>query len=269
MKRILPLLLLLATPSAAWSAFEPVYAGARPVGMAGAFVAVADDADAAYLNPGGMPGVDRFALTSYYTRLFGMKELAQVSVSGVAPTGLGHFGLFYHGLGSSLYREGVFGFSYGRSIGGRFRAGLALRRLSLAFQSYEGASAVVLDSGILVDLPYDLRLGAMTHAAGRLSESGPAAETPRVIQAGLSRTGDRLTVSFQLDRHPRHGYTTRVGQEFRLARFVTVRAGLTTDPSLFYVGLGLAKGRVKTDYALSSHALLGITHRFSLTMEFG
>ena len=269
MKRILPLLLLLATPDTAWSAFEPVYAGARPVGMAGAFVAVADDAEASFLNPAGMPQVGRFALTSYYTRLFGMKELAQISIAGVAPTGLGHFGLFYHGLGSSLYREGGFGLSYGRSIGRRIHAGLSLRRMSLSVKNYEGASAVVLDTGVLVDLPYDLRLGAMAHAVGRLTESSPAAENPRIFQAGLSRTGDRLTVSFQLDRHPRHGYTTRMGQEFRLVELVTIRAGLTTDPSLFYVGLGFEKGHLKTDYALSSHSLLGITHRFSLTMEFG
>ena len=269
MKRILPLLLLLATPGTAWSAFEPVYAGARPVGMAGAFVAVADDAEASFLNPAGMSQVGRFALTSYYTRLYGLKELAQISVSGVAPTGLGHFGLFYHGLGSSLYREGAIGLSYGRSFGRRIRAGMALRRLNLSVRNYEGASAVVLDTGVLVDLPYNLRLGAMGHAVGRLMESGPAAEHPRIIQAGLSRTGDRLTVSFQLDRHPRHGYTTRVGQEFRLVESVTIRAGLTTDPSLFYVGLGFEKGHLKTDYALSSHSLLGITHRFSLTMEFG
>ena len=168
-----------------------------------------------------------------------------------------------------MYREGVLGLSYGRSIGRRFHAGLTLRRLSLSFENYEGASAVALDAGVLIDLPFNLRLGAMAHAAGRFAESGPAAENPRIIQAGLSRTGDRLTVSFQLDRHPHHGYTTRVGQEFRLAEFVTVRTGLTTDPSLFYVGLGLAKGRVRTDYALSSHSLLGVTHRFSLTMEFG
>ncbi len=122
---------------------------------------------------------------------------------------------------------------------------------------------------MLVHLPYGLRFGAMAHSLGRFMESGTATENPRIIQAGLSRTGDRLTVSFQLDRHPRHGYTTRVGQEFRLAEFVTVRAGLTTDPSLFFVGLGLEKGHLKTDYALSSHPLLGITHRFSLTMEFG
>lgn len=269
MIRFLPLLLLLATPGTAWSAFEPVYVGARPIGMAGAFVAVADDAEASFLNPGGTPRVSRLALTSYYTRLFGMKELAQVAISAVAPTGLGHIGLFYHGMGSSLYREGVLGLSYGRSIGRRFHAGLALRRLSLSIHNYEGASATAMDAGVLLDLPYDLRLGAMAHAVGRFSETGPAAESPRIIQAGLSRTGDRLTVSFQLDRHPHHGYTTRVGQEFRLAESVTIRAGLTTDPSLFYVGLGLAKGRVKTDYALSSHALLGITHRFSLTMEFG
>ncbi len=269
MRRILPLLLLLATPGSAWGAFEPIYAGARPIGMAGAFVAVADDAEATFLNPGGMPRIARYALTSHYTKLFGMKELAQVSISGVAPTGLGHFGLFYHGLGGSLYREGVLGLSYARSVGRRFHGGLSLRRSSLAVRNYEGGATVALDAGILVDLPYDLHLGAMAHSVARLKESGSATGRPRIFQAGLSRAGDRLAISLQIDRHPRHGYTTRVGQEYRLVQFVTIRAGLTTDPSMFYFGLGLAKGSVKTDYALSSHDLLGITHRFSLTMEFG
>ncbi len=269
MKQLLPMLIFLAIPGTAWSAFEPVYAGARPVGMAGAYVAVADDAEASFLNPGGTPQIGRFALTSYYTRLFGLKELAQVTLSGVAPTGLGHFGLFYQSLGGSLYREQVIGLSYGRSFGKRFKAGFALRRSSMAVKNYPGAGAVVVDTGVLVHLPYGLRFGAMAHSVGSFMETGPATESPRIIQAGLSRTGDRLTISFQLDRHPRHGYTSRVGQELRLVEYVTIRAGLTTDPSLFYVGLGLETGNLRTDYALSSHPLLGITHRFSLTMEFG
>ena len=269
MRRIIPLLIFLVIPGRAWGAFEPVYAGARPVGMAGAFVAVADDAEASFLNPGGMSQVSRFALTSYYTRLFGLKELAQVTLSGVAPTGLGHFGLFYQSLGGSLYREQALGLSYGRSIGKRFKAGFALRRSSMAVRNYPGASAVALDTGILIHLPYNLRFGAMAHTVGRFMESGQETDSPRVVQVGISRTGERLTVSFQLDHHPRHGYSTRMGQEFRLVEYVTIRAGLTTDPSLFFVGLGLQKGRVKTDYALSSHPLLGITHRFSLSMEFG
>ena len=269
MRRIIPLLIFLVIPGRAWGAFEPVYAGARPVGMAGAFVAVADDAEASFLNPGGMPQVSRFALTSYYTRLFGLKDLAQVTLSGVAPTGIGHFGLFYQSLGGSLYREQVVGLSYGRSFGKRFKAGFALRRSSMAVRNYPGAGAFALDAGILIHLPHSLRFGAMAHAVGRFKETGPETENPRVIQAGLSRSGDRLTISFQLDRHPLHGFTSRVGQELRLVEFVTIRAGLTTDPSLFFVGLGLEKGHLKTDYALSSHPLLGITHRFSLTMEFG
>ena len=269
MKRILLLLFLMAIPGSARGSFEPVYAGARPVGMGGAFVSVADDAEASFLNPGGMPQVGRFALTSYYTRLFGLKELSQVTLSGVAPTGIGHFGLFYQGLGGSLYREGVIGVSYGRSFGERLKTGVAVRRLSLSVQDYEGAGAVVVDTGVLIHLPYNLRFGAMAHSVGRFMESGQAIDSPRVIQVGISRTGERLTVSFQLDHHPRHGYSTRMGQEFQLVEYVTIRAGLTTDPSLFFVGLGLQKGRVKTDYALSSHPLLGVTHRFSLSMEFG
>jgi hypothetical protein len=45
-------------------------AGARALGMGGAFVAVADDATAAYWNPAGMPGVERAAFSAMHSYAF-------------------------------------------------------------------------------------------------------------------------------------------------------------------------------------------------------
>ncbi len=45
-------------------------AGARALGMGGAFVAVADDATAAYWNPAGMPSVERAAFSAMHSYAF-------------------------------------------------------------------------------------------------------------------------------------------------------------------------------------------------------
>jgi hypothetical protein len=45
-------------------------AGARALGMGGAFVAVADDATAAYWNPAGMPAVERAAFSAMHSYTF-------------------------------------------------------------------------------------------------------------------------------------------------------------------------------------------------------
>lgn len=46
--------------------------GARPLGMGGSFVAVADDATAAYWNPAGLGGLDRTEITLMHANVFGL-----------------------------------------------------------------------------------------------------------------------------------------------------------------------------------------------------
>ena len=98
---IITVLLCIITP--AHATFELVPAGARPLGMAGAYIAVADDAHSPFLNPAGMSQLRYTELTSYYTMLFGLKELTQMMLSGVVSTPAGHLVLFYRSLGGPMF----------------------------------------------------------------------------------------------------------------------------------------------------------------------
>ena len=49
---------------------EQIPTGARPLGMGGAFVGVADDANALNWNPAGLPGLRRTEFTSSYSNLY-------------------------------------------------------------------------------------------------------------------------------------------------------------------------------------------------------
>jgi len=87
LKRMAHILLVLGTVSSAFSAryvgeFLEIGAGARAVGMGGAFTAVTDDPSAFYWNPSGLGYVEGLKFSGMYADLWG--GLANYSVAGVA-----------------------------------------------------------------------------------------------------------------------------------------------------------------------------------------
>ena len=76
--------------------------GARPIGMGKAFVALADDVNAVYINPAGLAGLKTWQVMSMTTKL--INEINYVSLAGTYNTEYGTFGLGYVGanLGGSF-----------------------------------------------------------------------------------------------------------------------------------------------------------------------
>ena len=67
--------------------------GARPLGMGRAYDAIADDADAIFLNPGGLAGIKGLQAMSMFTNLFG--DVYYNEYSAAIPTPWGTTGLGY------------------------------------------------------------------------------------------------------------------------------------------------------------------------------
>ncbi len=118
---------------AAHAAFQDTGWGARPVGMGGAFTAIADDSNAPLYNPAGLVQVQWNELSAMYSRLFSGVTL----FSGNSNTGgdtvhldqsylayvsrassYGSFGLSWANFNTtSLYREDTVTLSYARYLG--------------------------------------------------------------------------------------------------------------------------------------------------------
>jgi hypothetical protein len=72
--------------------------GARPLGMGGSFVAIADDATATYWNPAGLGGLDRTEIAFMHSSLFGLDSYDFLNY--VQPMGgVGTFGFSWMRLG--------------------------------------------------------------------------------------------------------------------------------------------------------------------------
>ena len=161
-------ILMAALPIAAIASFTAPPNGARPLGMGGAFTAVADDANAPLYNPAGADsGSVQLAFTraAYFSGLTSplvAHDAALLSAS--AAGGTLHAGAVSLADAKGVYRETTLLVGYARQVVDKLRAGFLLKRLhagvnsSLSdvaqnpyFEERTSASAFTADVGLIAE----------------------------------------------------------------------------------------------------------------------
>ena len=69
--------------------------GARPLGMGGAFVSLADDTNAVFMNPAGLSSLGDWSITSMSTQL--LQKVDYIMAGGTYRVGPGNLGFGYIG----------------------------------------------------------------------------------------------------------------------------------------------------------------------------
>ena len=136
-------LLILCTGSAV-AAFNDIGVGARPLGMGGAFVALADDGNAASYNAAGLGYIDAAHLSMTTAQRF--RGLINYNhIGGVLPLqSVGSFGASIGILSedSNIYKEQTITISYGKAFLQKFALGLNLKSFGSRFdENNESVSA--------------------------------------------------------------------------------------------------------------------------------
>jgi hypothetical protein len=155
----------------AFSAFDDIGIGARPLGMGGAFVAVADDANASAYNPAGLSYIKKAQAGFTHLRMFSGVVDYNYASAAIPLGNFGNLGMSFGILGeeSGVYNEKNIAFSYSRRIINALSVGANVRMLSTGFdeKSVAGndyfaetsASGVTLDIGLLVKPVSGLSIG--------------------------------------------------------------------------------------------------------------
>lgn len=257
-------------PSSGFSAFEDMEVGARPLGMGSAFVAIADDANGIYWNPAGIGRITGSQLTAFYSQPFGLKELSFGVVGYVHRLPWGCFGLGYETFGNRLYEEKTYLLSYGQALEKRISIGANLRVMRLWIEGYGSDTAFGLDFGLLAKLGKGLNWGIFTRNLNTPRIGRAKEKLPQSLTAGLSfRPVEGLIIGCDVYKDIRFPSQVRVGQEYRVLPYLTLRMGVVTNPSRFAAGFGLDLKMFKIDYAFFTHRALGASHQTSLTINFG
>ena len=186
--------------------FLTLGAGARPLGMGGSFVAIADDATATYWNPAGLGGLKRTEITFMHTSIFGLDNYDFVNyiqpLGGAGSLGLSWIRLAVDDIPITTLRtsgdisaanrpyisgrmqdtENAFMLSYGK----RFRAGLPWHN----GDTEHGSKGTDIQVGGNLKVIYNSVSGAERDAIGFGGDIGVIWKTSFISGKDEARAGD-------------------------------------------------------------------------------
>jgi len=285
--------------------FLKIEAGARPVAMGGAFVAVADDANTTYWNPAGLAQIEEREITAMHNEW--LEGIRYEFLGYVQPIkserrsqgfGISAMALYTTGLEErtteTIEPEGTFG-AYDIAVAGAYACevgkGVSIgANVKLIQQTLEDETAWsgAIDLGLLYRLPRPgrgLRLGFAVQNIGPgikfIKESDPL---PLNLKGGIAKTFElrsiksQVTLAFDVNAPIDNVPNGHFGTEFVYGKMkdieLAARVGYKTSTisdlnalSGLSTGVGFLWKRMALDYVWVPYGDLGNTHRISLTIK--
>ncbi len=268
-------------------AFAQTVSGARPIGLNGAYVAIADDANAIWWNPAGMSQLKKTLFTSMYANLYNVDGLSMSSLGFAKPTNVGAFGIgiTYLRAGdipitdasgnvieNSVQYENVLTLSYGNSLFNELHLGASIRYLRSG--QVVNSSGFSLDFGLLANPVRRFYFGAMLQQMTSYLVMGNDQESqtlPRNIKIAAAFNTEKLLVGLGLDNLlSSHYREISAGCEVKPYDYIALRTGLRAgmrEESNFSwsAGMGFIFKKMQIDYAYVNQTSLASTHLISLS----
>jgi hypothetical protein len=263
--------------------------GARPLGMGGAFTAIADNADAPYWNPGGLGCISHNEITSMQTKL--STDADHYYISYIRPAFGGILGISWIqvGLGNITQTSsevdpnnevvdlGIFSYfsnaymiAYGRKINEKLSFGLTVKYLTSDMTQINGgqASGYSVTPGLLYKFGKELKFGIKVDELFNSQQwsTGTVEQVPAKLRIGLAYSKSNPGVfAVDFSQTLKSGYSAQaaIGYEWKreaLSFRVGYADGLTA-------GAGFKSGAARIDYAYVNQRDLSRenVHRLSLT----
>lgn len=284
-------------PGSTDAQFLKIGVNARAAGMGNAYIAVVDGAEAAYYNAAALARIKGTGVAFNYTNWFASINHDFVAVAHT----FGRFGtlavsmtalytdemkvrtpLQPDGTGETFYASNYrFGISYARYLTDRVTFGGTINYINMSLYSGFSADAVATDIAILyVTHVHGFRFGMEIANFGSevkfVNESYPL---PTNFSFGLAMNAieahdQQLLVSFSAVK-PNDGQPLgQIGSEWNFKNTFFLRTGyrLNHDVASYSFGAGLriniSQYNFGFDYSYSDFALLGVTHRFGVSLLF-
>jgi len=279
--------------------------GARPMGMGRSFVAVADDSNAIFQNPGGLGMIRTWGITSMTTKV--LRKADYRLLGGIIPTRFGTFGLGCISMNTPAgylttdraslasavpisYNSSFIYLSYGYDLSQSFKAsnlgkmgvGCNLKLINNGFNGVAGAtgSGVEADLGLMIKSERANFGITLTNAgAGNNVEWGSGAkdEVPAIIKLGLSLNprSDLLVAIDAENSTIKQPMLMHGGVEWSPLQVLKLRAGLDQEPSgtgsaatNITAGLGVNMNGFRFDYAYRSDALQNANSNHYISISY-
>lgn len=259
-----------------------VGAAARPIGMGGAFTAVAQDASALYYNPAGLGMMQNRQISLLQASLYGGAALQYLNYGqnfGKTPGGwslemikLGIGGVqgrdaFNQSTGGISYQETGLGFGMGwRGVGvPEFSFGWKVKQLKRQLGSSSDSFMAADFGGQYGTFFHDrMTLGAVVQNAVKMRKGDTEDQLPTIVRFGAAyRVAGPLMLAMDLGSDKQFSF----GTEYTLG-FAALRAGMMANGFTFGAGFTFHRS-FSLDIAMVQNAQLGMNQRVSLGYKFG
>jgi hypothetical protein len=260
------------------------YAGARTIGLGGAFVATADDALGVLWNPAGLQWMDQNQAMFESVRLFEDTSINSLSFAipgsrlpslGISMVSLrsGEFqrtNELNNPLGTFSEGETAYLFSLAKAFSSRFSVGTNLKLVHQSIENFSGGGFGV-DLGGIFQITPTLRVGAsVLNLGGPSITLRSSAETyPTEIRGGASLDilNGRARVQAEVDQASGPGTRLHGGAEYWVQPGIALRFGYSEDHATGGFSYRF-RPQYQFDYGVADHAL-GLTHRVGFSYRFG
>jgi len=255
------------------------FIGARPMSMGETFVAVADDINAIYWNPAGLPALNHLGINSMHTNLFNSDvncNYLALSIPGLPKTSIGVDWMNIGFNDNELeYGKNKFNFSGGYQLFNWLSLGFSVKHIRMKAGldqiSQGGYYGWGSDWGMLCRLHPKWKVGLVVHDFTNTTLKGIKGSIYKQnLRVGAAyQLLDNLLVTADLDDR------FHLGSEYRpFKKLLALRAGLqqdfyTKENMTFSFGMGLDiplwGQTIRFDYAYTDTPTLPNTHRTSLS----
>jgi hypothetical protein len=261
---VLLLSMMLCRPQSLRKPVSVAYAGA------GAYSKNHADVFSFTTNQAALSLINNSQVGIYSERKFLLPELTVYQLVLAFVTRSGNIGIktVYSGFGP--YNEIQGGAAYARTLGKKAAVGIQFNYNGISVAGYGKAFALTAELGALFHITDELHMGIhIDNPVGgrfgmRRQEKVPSVYT---IGFGYEPSEDFFT-SVEIIKEEKQPVNVNAGIQYRFARQLLVRAGVSSDVSLLWMGAGVLWKTFRVDLSAAFHPQLGISPGLLVLFQF-
>lgn len=220
-----------------------------------------------YNNQAGLGFLENVSVGAFHQSGF-IKEQNLQGIAFALPTKTGTIGASYSYYGFSQYNEMQAGLAFGRTFSKYFAVGVQMNYIHTQVAgNYGSVNSVNFEIGILSQPIENFFIGAHVYNPSR-SKMGD--ETiPTIFSIGTSYLfSDKVMFGIETEMDLDHETTFKAGLDYRLIEYVSLQAGISTNPSIYSFGIGFHFKTIDAHVGFLKHQTLGFTPSFTLSYGF-
>jgi hypothetical protein len=247
---------------------DPWPVGGRAAGIANTSVTLTDSWSL-FNNPAGLAGNKHIQLLFAYDNRFGIAGLQSMAAGVVMPFKEGNFGWSVQKLGDALYSEQTAGVAFSHKIS-HVQLGIKANYVQIHVSDLGTKANLVMEFGGIATITPQLTFGAHVYNFNQAKLARYQDERiPTVMKTGLSyKPITKVMLNLEVQKDIDFPAMVKAGVEYEVIKNLYLRTGISTQPYINYFGIGVHKKKFHFDYAVRTHAALGLSHQLSVALSF-